>query len=125
MPIFGAKSRAARGCASKLACGRRIVPAEQAYFTEVYGKFATFSGPTEFYADLRLPADRAGPRSYQHITYEQPRPVWAWLFWLFKLECAGVELVISALLGNQVVVRAAFNDAAMGEHHDRVGVLHR
>ena len=45
MPIFGAKSRAARGCASKLACGRRIVPAEQAYFTEVYGKFATFSGP--------------------------------------------------------------------------------
>ena len=24
MPIFGAKSRAARGCASKLACGRRI-----------------------------------------------------------------------------------------------------
>ena len=28
MPIFGAKSRAARGCASKLACGRRIDPAE-------------------------------------------------------------------------------------------------
>ena len=27
MPIFGAKSRAARGCASKLACGRRIDPA--------------------------------------------------------------------------------------------------
>ena len=26
MPIFGAKSRAARGCASKLACGRRINP---------------------------------------------------------------------------------------------------
>ena len=26
MPIFGAKSRAARGCASKLACGRRIDP---------------------------------------------------------------------------------------------------
>ena len=46
-------------------------------------------------------------------------------FWLFKLECAGIELVISALLGNQVVVRAAFNDAAMVEHHDRVGVLHR
>ena len=45
MPIFGAKSRAARGCTSKLACGRRIVPAEQACFAEVYGKFATFSGP--------------------------------------------------------------------------------
>ena len=28
MPIFGAKSRAARGCASKLACGRRIDPTE-------------------------------------------------------------------------------------------------
>ena len=28
MPIFGAKSRAMRGCASKLACGRRIDPAE-------------------------------------------------------------------------------------------------
>ena len=28
MPIFGAKSRAARGCASKLACGRRIDPAK-------------------------------------------------------------------------------------------------
>ena len=45
MPIFGAKSRAARGCASKLACGRRIVPAEQTDFTEVYGKLAIFLGP--------------------------------------------------------------------------------
>ena len=45
MPIFGAKSRAARGCASKLACGRRVVPAEQTDFTEVYGKLATFLGP--------------------------------------------------------------------------------
>ena len=45
MPIFGAKSRATRGCASKLACGHRIVPAERADFTEVYGKFATFLGP--------------------------------------------------------------------------------
>ncbi len=44
MPIFGAKSRAARGCASKLACGRRIVPAEPTDFTKVYGKFATFLG---------------------------------------------------------------------------------
>ena len=45
MPIFGAKSRAVRGCASKLACGRRIVPAEQAVFTKVYGKFETSLGP--------------------------------------------------------------------------------
>ena len=42
MPIFGAKSRAERGCASKLACGRRIGPAERTVFTEVFGKFATF-----------------------------------------------------------------------------------
>ena len=45
MPIFGAKSRAARGCASKLACGRRIVPAEQAVFMKDYGKIETFLGP--------------------------------------------------------------------------------
>ena len=41
MPIFGAKSRAARGCALKLACGHRIGPAEQAVLTEIYGEFAT------------------------------------------------------------------------------------
>ena len=32
MPIFGAKSRAMRGCASKLACGRRIDPADCTVF---------------------------------------------------------------------------------------------
>ena len=41
MPIFGAKSRAARGCASKLACGRRIGPAECTVLTEICGEFAT------------------------------------------------------------------------------------
>ena len=45
MPIFGAKSRAARGCASKPACWRRIDPAEQTVFMKDYGKFATFLGP--------------------------------------------------------------------------------
>ena len=40
MPIFGAKSRAKRGCASKLSCGHRIDPAERTGFTEVSGKFA-------------------------------------------------------------------------------------
>ena len=44
MPIFGAKSRAARGYASKLACGRRIDPAEYADFSKVFGKFATVLG---------------------------------------------------------------------------------
>ena len=41
MPIFGAKSRAMRGCASKLACGRRIDPADCTVFTVICGKFAT------------------------------------------------------------------------------------
>ena len=40
MPIFGAKSRAKRGCASKLSCGHRIDPAERTGFTEVSGEFA-------------------------------------------------------------------------------------
>ena len=41
MPIFGAKSRAARGCASKLACGCRIDPhAARPFFTIRRGKFA-------------------------------------------------------------------------------------
>ena len=41
MPVFGAKSRAMRGCASKLACGRRIDPADCTVFTEIYGEFVT------------------------------------------------------------------------------------
>ena len=41
MPIFGAKSRAKRGCASKLACGHRIGPAECTVFTGIYGEFVT------------------------------------------------------------------------------------
>ena len=41
MPIFGAKSRAARGCASKLACGHRIGPAECTVFTVIFGEFVT------------------------------------------------------------------------------------
>jgi len=34
MPIFGAKSRAMRGCASKLACGHRIGPRSTDRFYE-------------------------------------------------------------------------------------------
>ena len=41
MPIFGAKSRAMRGCASKLACGHRIGLAECAVFTVIFGEFVT------------------------------------------------------------------------------------
>ena len=41
MPIFGAKSRAARGCASKLACGRRIEPATRNHKTaRIFGEIA-------------------------------------------------------------------------------------
>ena len=40
MPIFGAKSRAKRGCASKLACGHRIGPADCNSFSVIFGKFA-------------------------------------------------------------------------------------
>ena len=43
MPIFGAKSRAKRGCASKLACGHRIGPADCTVFTEICGEFETSS----------------------------------------------------------------------------------
>ena len=41
MTISGAKSRAMRGCASKLACGHRIDPADCTVFTEIYGEFVT------------------------------------------------------------------------------------
>ena len=41
MPIFGAKSRAMRGCASKLACGHRIGPADCTILTVIFGEFAT------------------------------------------------------------------------------------
>ena len=41
MPIFGAKSRAMRGCTSKPVCRRRIGPAVQAVFTVIYSEFAT------------------------------------------------------------------------------------
>ena len=41
MPIFGAKSRAMRGCASKLACGHRIDPTECTVYTRIFGESAT------------------------------------------------------------------------------------
>ena len=89
-------------------------------------KYADAPGFAEnFYRTTASCRAEQSPAPTNLLASKQPRPVWAWLFWLFKLECTGVELVISALLGNQVVVRAAFNDAAMVEHHDRVGVLHR
>ena len=40
---LGAKSRALRGCASKLACGRRIDPHKPSVFMEIQCESATFS----------------------------------------------------------------------------------
>ena len=45
--------------------------------------------------------------------------------WLFELERAGIELVVGAPLGDQILVRAALDDAAVVEHQNRVAVLHR
>ena len=39
MSIFGTKNRATRGCASKLACGRRIAPAGRTVVMEIFGEF--------------------------------------------------------------------------------------
>ena len=39
---------------------------------------------------------------------------------LFKLKCAGVELVVGALLGDEVVVGAALDDATLLQNHDAV-----
>ena len=44
-------------------------------------------------------------------------------FELFKLECAGVELVIGSFFRNQLFVAAAFDDAAVVEDHDDIGIL--
>ena len=46
-------------------------------------------------------------------------------FWIIELKRAGVELMAGALLGDQVFVGAALDDAAMVENHDAVGVRDR
>lgn len=47
------------------------------------------------------------------------------LSFLLQLKRAGIELVIRALLGDEAVVAAALNDAAMVKHHDDIGVHDR
>ena len=42
---------------------------------------------------------------------------------LFQLECAGVKLIVGALLGDQIIVGATFNDASVIQHHDAVGIF--
>ena len=41
---------------------------------------------------------------------------------LFQFECAGIELVVGALLGDQIIVGTPLDDAAMVQDHDAVGV---
>lgn len=41
---------------------------------------------------------------------------------LFKLKCAGVQLIVCALFCNQLIVAAAFDDAPVVKYHNCVGV---
>ena len=43
---------------------------------------------------------------------------------LLEFHGSGVELVVLALLGDELVVGAALDDVAVVEHHDHVGVAH-
>ena len=43
---------------------------------------------------------------------------------LLQFHRAGVQLVVLALLRDQLVMRATLDDVAMVEHHDHVGVAH-
>ena len=47
-----------------------------------------------------------------------------WARGLVQFQRAGVELIVGALEFEQVVVRAALDDAAVVQHHDGVGVAH-
>ena len=42
-----------------------------------------------------------------------------------KFRLAGIELIVSTLLGNQIVMVASLNDASVFHNHDYIGVLHR
>ena len=59
MPIFGAKIRAVRGCASKLACGRRIDALESCEFAEDYRKISAFCRADVGIGPYRVSAIRA------------------------------------------------------------------
>ena len=43
---------------------------------------------------------------------------------LLEFHGSGVELVVLALLGDELIVGAALDDVAVVEHHDHVGVAH-
>ena len=43
---------------------------------------------------------------------------------LIQFESAGVELVVGALLGDQILVGATLDDAAVIQHHNAIGIAH-
>ena len=43
---------------------------------------------------------------------------------LLQLHRAGVQLVVLALLRDQLVMRTTLDDVAMVEHHDHIGIAH-
>ena len=63
MPIFGAKSRAMRGCASKLACGHRIGPRRMQHFYGNPRRIRNFSLGRQSRRPLRRDFDALVPLS--------------------------------------------------------------
>ena len=41
---------------------------------------------------------------------------------LFQFESAGVELIVGALLSNQILMSAALDDMAVVQNHDTIGI---
>lgn len=42
---------------------------------------------------------------------------------LFEFECTGIELIICAFLGNQLLMAAAFDNPSVVEYHDDIGIF--
>ncbi len=90
MPIFGAKSRAMRGCASKLACGHRIGPCGSYEFAKDFCKNSAFCradvgiGP---YMDAVLPQYFMKIRLFRYAN--PPLPVWEGAAFFMRLRGKG------------------------------------
>ena len=67
-----------------------------------------FMGIFRFYADCAFVAHLSGRKAISGV---------------FR-KIAGVQAVVTALLGNQLIVGAALNNAALFQHHDAVRVAH-
>ena len=77
MPIFGAKSRAMRGCASKLACGHRIGPAECSVFTGIFSEFAASQWADVGIGPYGKPNQPPKPAGAQRSVRARSREGWA------------------------------------------------